>query len=60
MALVTSKQLLDRAMKEKYAVPAFNANCLEMIPALIQAAEAEKAPLIVQIGKKYLSYAEPD
>lgn len=60
MALVTSKQLLDRAMKEKYAVPAFNANCLEMIPALIQAAEAERAPLIVQIGKKYLSYAEPD
>lgn len=60
MALVTSNQLLDKAMKEKYAVPAFNANCLEMIPALIQAAEAEKSPLILQIGKKYLSYMEPD
>lgn len=60
MALVTSKELLQRAMQEKYAVPAFNANCLEMIPALIDAAEAEKAPLILQIGKKYLNYMGAD
>lgn len=60
MALVTSTELLARARKEHYAVPAFNANCYEMINALIRAAEAEGAPLIVQIGKKWLSYLPAD
>ena len=44
MALVTSTELLARARKEHYAVPAFNANCYEMINALIRAVEAEGAP----------------
>lgn len=60
MALVTSTELLARARKEHYAIPAFNANCYEMINALIRAAEAEGAPLIVQIGKKWLSYLPAD
>lgn len=60
MALVTSTELLARARKEHYAVPAFNANCYEMINALIRAAEAERSPLIVQIGKKWLSYLPAD
>lgn len=59
MPLVTAKELLGKAMREGYAVPAFNANCLEMIPALVRAAQLEQAPLIVQIGKKYLGYQEP-
>lgn len=60
MSLVTSKELLLNAMKEEYAVPAFNANCFEMIPALIRAAELERSPLILQLGKKFLEYVTPD
>lgn len=60
MSLVTSEELFPHAMKNRYAVPAFNANSYEMIPALIHAAEAERSPLIVQIGKKYLSYTPAD
>lgn len=60
MSLVTSTELLTHAMQHHYAVPAFNANCYEMINALIRAAEAERAPLILQIGKKFLSYLPAD
>lgn len=60
MSLVTADVILKHAMEGGYAVPAFNANCFEMIPALIDAAISEKSPLIVQIGKKYLSYTAPD
>lgn len=60
MSLVTSKTLLIDAMNGGYAVPAFNANCLEMIPALIRAAELEKSPLILQLGKKFLEYLTPE
>jgi ketose-bisphosphate aldolase len=56
MPLVTSNEILERAMKEKYGVAAFNANCLEMIPALINAAEGEGSPLIIQLGKRFLDY----
>lgn len=59
MSLVTSNELLLKAMKEGYAVPAFNANCFEMIPALIKAAELERSPLILQLGKKLLEYVSP-
>lgn len=60
MALVTSREILAHAMEHHYAVPAFNANCYEMLNALIHAAEAERSPLIVQIGKKWLSYLPAD
>lgn len=46
MPLVTSTPLFEHARKNRYAVPAFNANSYEMIPALIHAAEAERSPLI--------------
>ncbi len=60
MALVTSTPLFEHARKNAYAVPAFNANSYEMIPALIHAAEEERSPLILQIGKKFLSYTPAD
>lgn len=60
MALVTSENMLKSAMNQHYAVPAFNANSLEMIPALITAAESEAAPIIIQIGRKYLTFTPPD
>ena len=56
MSFVNSNSLLQNAMDNGYAVPAFNANCLEIIPALIRAAEKERAPLILQISKRFLTF----
>ena len=57
--LVTTKELLIRAKKEKYAVPALNANCLEMCLPLVRAAEKLRAPLILQLGRQYLQFMTP-
>ena len=45
MPLVTSKEMLLKAQKGGYAVGAFNAENMEMVKAIIQAAEELKAPV---------------
>ncbi len=55
--LVTSKELLLDAQKNGYAVGAFNTNNLEITQAIIKAAEAKKAPVLVQISAGALKYA---
>jgi fructose-bisphosphate aldolase class II len=57
MSLVTSKELLEKAMREKYAVGAFNANNIEMVQAIVEAAEEEKAPVILQASQGAIKYA---
>ncbi|MCI5797819.1 class II fructose-bisphosphate aldolase, partial [bacterium] len=49
MALVTMKEILLPARKEKRAVGAFNIANYETARAVIQAAEAEKSPVIIQL-----------
>jgi len=46
--LVTMKEILSEAHKQKYAVGAFNVPNLESIMAVIQAAEEENIPVILQ------------
>ena len=48
MPLVTSKEMLSKAQKGGYAVGAFNAENMEMVKAIIQAAEELKAPVMIQ------------
>ena len=43
MALVPVNDLLRKADREKYAVGAFNANNMEIIQAIVQAAELENS-----------------
>lgn len=57
MPLVTSKELLDDARKRRYAVGAFNANNLEYVQAIIEAAEEERAPVILQASQGAINYA---
>jgi len=57
MPLVTSKELLEKAMREKYAVGAFNANNIEMVQAIVEAAEEENAPVILQASQGAIKYA---
>jgi fructose-bisphosphate aldolase class II len=55
--LVTSKELLLDAQKNNYAVGAFNTNNLEITLAIIRAAEAKKAPILIQISAGAMRYA---
>ncbi len=57
MALVGVDVLLDKAQREGYGVGAFNANNMEIIQAIIQAAEAENSPVIMQASQGAIRYA---
>jgi len=51
--------LFAKALKGKYALGAFNVNNMELLQAIVEACEAEKAPLILQISKGARQYANP-
>ncbi|MEQ8235718.1 MAG: class II fructose-1,6-bisphosphate aldolase [Syntrophomonadaceae bacterium] len=57
MALVPVTDLLLRADREGYAVGAFNANNMEIVQAIIAAAEKEQAPVIMQASQGAIKYA---
>lgn len=57
MPLATSKEMLLRAQREGYAVGAFNANNMECVKAVIEAAEEEQAPVILQVSQGAIKYA---
>ena len=56
MSLVTSKFLLERAYKDHFAIGAFNANNMEQVQAVIEAAEEERAPVILQVSQGAIRY----
>lgn len=57
MPLVTVKELLDKAEKGGYAVGAFNCNNMEIVQAIVAAAEAEESPVIIQASQGAIKYA---
>jgi fructose-bisphosphate aldolase class II len=57
MPLVTTKQMLLKAKDRGYAVGAFNANNMESVKAVVEAAEEENAPVILQISQGAIQYA---
>ena len=60
MPLVTSKQLLLDAQKNGYAVGAFNVENMEMVMAVLAAAEESRSPVIMQTTPGTLKYAGLD
>ncbi len=58
--LVTSKKLVTEAQRGGYAIGAFNAVNMESAQAIFAAAEAKRAPLIIQVTQTTLKYTEPD
>lgn len=59
MALVTTKNMFEKALKSDYAVGAFNVNNMEIIQGIVEAAQEEKAPLILQVSAGARKYAKP-
>lgn len=48
--------MIQKAWENRYAVPAFNAENLEMIPAIIETAEEENSPVIIQTTPPTVKY----
>lgn len=59
MALVTTKDMFEKALKDDYAVGAFNVNNMEIIQGIVDAAKEENAPLILQVSAGARKYAKP-
>ena len=57
MALVTTKEMFDRAMKEHYAIGAFNVNNMEFVQGIVDAAAEENSPVILQASSSAIKYA---
>lgn len=55
--LVTGKEILDHAHEHGYAVGAFNVNNMEIVQAIINAAEETNSPVIMQASQGALKYA---
>lgn len=60
MPLVSTKELLNSAMRDSYGVPAFNAENMEMVLAIVEAAEENRSPVIIQTTPSTVRYAGCD
>lgn len=60
MPLVTTKNMLEDARKNGFAVGAFNVENLEMVMAVVAAAEELRAPVILQTTPSTVRYSSLD
>lgn len=58
--LVTAKKMLQKAREGKYAIGAFNVENMEMVMAVLAAAEAKNSPVIMQTTPGTIKYAGVD
>ncbi len=54
---MTNSELLEKAMAGGYAVGAFNTNNLEITLSIVEAAAAERSPLILAVSPGAMKYA---
>lgn len=59
MALVTTKEMFEKAYEGKYAIGAFNVNNMEIIQGIVEAANEERSPVILQVSAGARRYAKP-
>jgi fructose-bisphosphate aldolase, class II len=57
MPFVTLAELLTDARRGEYAVGAFNTNNMEIVQAIVEAAQEERSPVILQASQGALKYA---
>ena len=58
MSLVTTKEMFEKAMKEGYAIGAFNVNNMEIIQGIVDAAAEQNSPVILQASSSAIKYAK--
>ena len=57
MALVTTKEMFEKAYNGGYAIGAFNVNNMEIVQGITEAAGELKSPVILQVSKGARAYA---
>lgn len=57
MALISLRQLLDHAAEHGYGMPAYNANNMEQVHSIMEAAAAVDSPVIIQASAGARKYA---
>ena len=57
MPLVTTKDMFEKSMKEGFAIGAFNINNMEIIQGIIDAAQKQNSPVILQASSGAIKYA---
>ena len=57
MPLVTTKDMFEKSMKEKFAIGAFNVNNMEIIQGIVDAAASQNSPVILQASSSAIKYA---
>jgi fructose-bisphosphate aldolase class II len=57
LGLVNTREMFKKAMKGKYAIPAYNFNNMEQLQAIIMGCLESKSPVILQISKGARQYA---
>lgn len=58
MALVTTKEMFQKAYAGGYAIGAFNVNNMEIVQGITEAAKEENAPVILQVSAGARKYAK--
>src|SRR5574344_669113 len=57
MSLVTTKEMFEKSMNEGFAIGAFNVNNMEIIQGIVDAAQKENSPVILQASSGAIKYA---
>ena len=57
LGFVNTKEMMNKALKGGYAVPAYNFNNMEQLQAIINACTKTQSPLILQVSKGAREYA---
>ncbi|MCX5789246.1 MAG: class II fructose-1,6-bisphosphate aldolase [Elusimicrobia bacterium] len=57
LGFVNTREMFKKAMKEGYAVPAYNFNNMEQLQAIITACVKSRSPVILQVSKGARDYA---
>ena len=57
MPLVSTKEMFEKSMKEGFAIGAFNINNMEILQGIVDAAEKQKSPVILQASSGAIKYA---
>lgn len=59
LGFVNTREMFKDAMKNGYAVPAYNFNNMEQLQAIITACVRSRSPVILQVSKGARDYANP-
>ncbi len=57
LGLKNTKEMFEKAMEKKFAVPAYNFNNMEQLQAIIQACVETRSPVILQVSSGARKYA---